>query len=653
MLGSNIDTVGWPKCGEIDIMEMIGGGEDRDDSHYGTLHWDANGHAQTGPDRVELPDPQILADDYHVFEIEWDRSYVIWKRDGVEFGRSSIDVNQWPTMSEFHEDFFIVLNVAVGGNWPGSPNATTPFPQQMRVDWVRVYRAGVAPSFSTHPASQTVTVGQDVTLRASASGDPSPTYQWRKDGMNIDGATGSTFSLANAGFADAGAYTVVATNALGAVTSNAATISVVKAVPTITWTLPAFLVEGAALGATELNASADVPGTFVYDPPSGTVLAVGTHDLSVTFNPSDSTHFATVSVSRTLVIAPPRPSTFDAAGYLAHNPDVAAAIGDVPDKLDRAWVHYYSFGVLEGRTDGDFNVSAYLAQYPGLAAHFGSDLKGAALHWYTTGRQTGLRIPEGFDVSGYFARNLDIASYFANDKYGAWLHYYHFGLLEGRSFDTNFIAAEYLELNPDLKAAGVDLQGAVMHWLSYGHPIEDRMGRVPIGFNVDNYLARYPDLAAAFAGATPVAVRNVAVWQHFLDYGAAEGRSDGDFDVYSYLASNPDVAIAVNNSPRDAALHWFFYGRREGRRIPAGFNVHNYRALYPDLVVFAGDDLYGCWLHYRDVGILEGRIYDETFRPADYLALNPDVAAVVGDNFRDALLHWLFYGQYEGRAAKF
>jgi hypothetical protein len=109
----------------------------------------------------------------------------------------------------------------------------------------------------------------------------------------------------------------------------------------------------------------------------------------------------------------------------------------------------------------------------------------------------------------------------------------------------------------------------------------------------------------------------------------------------------------VNNNPRDAALHWFFYGRREGRRIPAGFNVHNYRTLYPDLVVFSGDDLYGCWLHYRDVGIYEGRIYDDTFRPEDYLALNPDIAAVIGNNYRDALLHWLLYGQYEGRQAKF
>src|SRR5207249_8363552 len=85
MLGTNITSpsVGWPKCGEIDIMEMIGGGEDRDDSFYGTIHWaDANGnHASVGSGRQELPDPQFLYQDYHVFEIEWNSTTVIWRLD--------------------------------------------------------------------------------------------------------------------------------------------------------------------------------------------------------------------------------------------------------------------------------------------------------------------------------------------------------------------------------------------------------------------------------------------------------------------------------------------------------------------------------------------------------------------------------------------
>jgi beta-glucanase (GH16 family) len=141
MLGDNITSVGWPKCGEMDILEMIGGGENRDDTMYGTLHWDANNsHAQYGSPPYELPDPQFFYQDFHVFEAEWLPLEVIWKLDGVEFFRTSIDTALWPTMDEFHHPFFMILNVAVGGNWPGYPNRTTVFPQRMYVDWVRVYQ---------------------------------------------------------------------------------------------------------------------------------------------------------------------------------------------------------------------------------------------------------------------------------------------------------------------------------------------------------------------------------------------------------------------------------------------------------------------------------------------------------------------------------
>ena len=341
------------------------------------------------------------------------------------------------------------------------------------------------------------------------------------------------------------------------------------------------------------------------------------------------------------------PALFNWQAYLAANPDVAAALGSNPVA---AWNHYLDFGVYEGRTDGNVDIQAYLAQYPDLAARYGTDLTAAALSWYTESLA-----PVGFSVAGYFLRNADVAAVFVNDPYGAWLHYYNYGIFEGRSFDANFIPAEYLELNPDLKAAfGSNWQAAVMHWFNYGHPVEDRMGRVPIGFNVDSYLARYPDLQAVFGGITPTAVRNVTVWHHYIDYGTMEGRSDGDFEAYNYLATNPDLAAVFGTDIRGAALHWYFYGRREGRRIPEGFDVVDYRARYPDIVVGLGDDLYGSWIHYRDTGVNENRVFGELFRPAEYLALNPDVAAVVGPtNYRDALLHWLYYGQYEGRPGRY
>jgi beta-glucanase (GH16 family) len=146
MLGDNITTVGWPKCGETDIMEMIGGGENGDDTMYGTIHWDQNNsHQSVGSGAHELPDPQFFYQDYHVFEIEWSSSLMIWKLDGVEFFRTSIDIAQFPNREEFHQPFFIILNCAVGGSWPGYPDATTVFPQFMYVDWVRVYQQDVTP----------------------------------------------------------------------------------------------------------------------------------------------------------------------------------------------------------------------------------------------------------------------------------------------------------------------------------------------------------------------------------------------------------------------------------------------------------------------------------------------------------------------------
>lgn len=229
MLGDNISTVGWPKCGEIDIAEMIGGGENRDDSIYGTLHWDANNaHASHGSSAKELPDPQMLRDDYHVFEVEWNASAIVWRLDGAEYFRTSVDTALWPTMDEFHRNFFFVLNLAVGGNWPGYPDASTVFPQQMRVDWIRVYQADPAspPIISVPPASTRATVGATAQLAVTASGADSLTYQWRRNGAALPGATSSTLTLAGVQPADAGVYTVAVTNANGTTLSAGAILGI-------------------------------------------------------------------------------------------------------------------------------------------------------------------------------------------------------------------------------------------------------------------------------------------------------------------------------------------------------------------------------------------------------------------------------------------
>jgi beta-glucanase (GH16 family) len=136
MLGANISTVGWPKCGEIDIMEMIGG-TGNDNKVHGTVHWDNGGsHAQYGGS-TSLTGGKIFADEFHVFSIVWDGSFIKWYLDDVQF--HVIDITP-DGLSELRQDQFFIFNVAVGGNWPGSPDASTTFPQFMAVDYIRVFQ---------------------------------------------------------------------------------------------------------------------------------------------------------------------------------------------------------------------------------------------------------------------------------------------------------------------------------------------------------------------------------------------------------------------------------------------------------------------------------------------------------------------------------
>lgn len=136
MLGDNITTAGWPACGEIDIMEMIGGAGANDRTAHGTAHWSSNGsHAQFGNSTV-LPNGRF-ADEFHVFSIIWNQNSITWLMDDVVYNTLNITPAE---LSEFQEKFFLIMNVAVGGNWPGNPDASTVFPQTMYVDYVRIFQ---------------------------------------------------------------------------------------------------------------------------------------------------------------------------------------------------------------------------------------------------------------------------------------------------------------------------------------------------------------------------------------------------------------------------------------------------------------------------------------------------------------------------------
>lgn len=136
MLGGDIDRAGWPACGEIDIFENIG----REPSIiHGTVH----GPGYSGGNGISglyaLPSGQRFADGFHVFSTEWQPNQVTFLVDGHAYKTVTPADLPAGTKWVFDHPFFIILNVAVGGDWPGSPDASTVFPQTMQVDYVRVY----------------------------------------------------------------------------------------------------------------------------------------------------------------------------------------------------------------------------------------------------------------------------------------------------------------------------------------------------------------------------------------------------------------------------------------------------------------------------------------------------------------------------------
>jgi len=133
MLGNNIGSVGWPASGEIDVMENIG-------REPATNHGSAHGPGYSGGGSLTgtytLPSG-AFADDFHTFTVDWAPNSLTWYVDGQPYEtRTPADTHGNPWV--FDHPFFLLLNVAVGGSWPGSPDAGTQFPQQMVVDYVRI-----------------------------------------------------------------------------------------------------------------------------------------------------------------------------------------------------------------------------------------------------------------------------------------------------------------------------------------------------------------------------------------------------------------------------------------------------------------------------------------------------------------------------------
>ena len=177
MLGANIGSVGWPACGEIDVLEQV----NADSRCYGTVHWDSNGHAQYGGNVATTPNV------YHVYSVEWTPTYIRWFVDGAKYHEITI-TNGTGGTEEFQRPFFLLLNLAVAGDWPGQTVDESKLPATMNVDYVRVYQLTSTPP----PASS-------VTLQAESASV--------NNGMVVENCT-DTGGGQDMGYIDAGDYLV-------------------------------------------------------------------------------------------------------------------------------------------------------------------------------------------------------------------------------------------------------------------------------------------------------------------------------------------------------------------------------------------------------------------------------------------------------------
>ncbi|HTR26849.1 MAG TPA: glycoside hydrolase family 16 protein [Terriglobales bacterium] len=148
LLGNDIEEVGWPACGEVDIMENIG-------KEPSIVHGSIHGPGYTGTVGLEapytLPAGQRFSDDYHVFAVEWGPDSVAFYVDKTLYvTRTPANLRPgWKWV--FDKPYFLILNLAVGGDWPGAPDRTTKFPKDMLVDYVRVYERSEPPAKEPTP----------------------------------------------------------------------------------------------------------------------------------------------------------------------------------------------------------------------------------------------------------------------------------------------------------------------------------------------------------------------------------------------------------------------------------------------------------------------------------------------------------------------
>ncbi len=245
--------------------------------------------------------------------------------------------------------------------------------------WLNEIRLGQAPTITTPPVSAAVALGAPVEFSVVATGGTVYSYQWQRDGVDIPGANADhlRFTATTAGTSQ---YICAVRSPGGLKLSPAATLTVAQAAPVVTWPAPAAITYGTALSATELAATADMPGTFTYTPAAGTVLPAGTaQTLRVTFTPTDTRNYTTVTVPVTITVNP--------APLLVVADDKAKVQSAVNPPLTCTYV-----GFVQGETSAVLDQLPVLSTTALVASPVGTypiTLTGGADDNYTITLQTG------------------------------------------------------------------------------------------------------------------------------------------------------------------------------------------------------------------------------------------------------------------------
>jgi beta-glucanase (GH16 family) len=234
MLGANIDPVGWPTCGEIDIMENIGKTSDQGTDH-GTMHGPGYSGGNGIGGTYTLPGGAKLSDDFHIYAIEWTTNQIKWYLDNNLFFTATPASLPAGTTWVFTAPQFIILNVAVGGYWPGYPDGTTVFPQQMLVDYVHVY-SYVTTSVPDVPTGLSATAGGTQVVLSWSPSNGATNYNVKfsttNGGPYLTIAGTAATSYTNTGLANGTPYyyVVSAVNPFGE-SSNSVQVSATTTVP--------------------------------------------------------------------------------------------------------------------------------------------------------------------------------------------------------------------------------------------------------------------------------------------------------------------------------------------------------------------------------------------------------------------------------------